>query len=281
MDTFPLATWRVLIEREARAGAANMAIDQALADACAAGERPPTLRFYRWSPPAVSLGRHQPLADVDRDTAVERGYDIVRRSTGGRAILHVDELTYSVSAPQSEPRVGGQVMDAYLRLSTALVAGLSLLGVGTVDKAGGHVRAGRDVSAACFEVPSAYEITAGGRKLLGSAQSRRAGSVMQHGSLPLRGDVTRLVDVLALPADERAQLRTQLAARATTLAAALDVDDDSEAVAFETVAQAICAGFSSVLHLELEPDELAPHDEARAAHLLQTHFGNAEWTEKT
>ena len=109
--------------------------------------------------------------------------------------------------------------------------GCSHLGV-TADKAPATVRVGVDVSAACFEVPSAYEITAGGRKLMGSAQSRRAGYVLQHGSLPLVGDITRLIDVLVLEPDEAESLRHELAARACTLAAALGVTDDSADVTF-------------------------------------------------
>ncbi len=278
---FSPTTWRLLVESAPRSGAANMAVDQALADGCAAGDSPPTLRFYRWSPPAISLGRHQPLADVDRAAAAHLGYNIVRRSTGGRAILHTDELTYSVAAPADEPRVQGAVMDAYLRLSGALLCGLQGLGLGVADKAPGHVRAGKDVSAACFEVPSAYEITALGRKLMGSAQSRRAGAVLQHGSLPLIGDVTRLVDVLALPVAERTALRAQLSTRATTLSAALGVAPEAELVRFETVAAALVAGFAQTLNLRLEPGELSAREVGRVEALMMRQFGNVEWTEKT
>ena len=158
---FEHAEWRLIVEDTPRSGAANMALDQAIADACAQGASPPTLRFYRWSPPAVSIGRHQPVSDVDLVAARELGYDVVRRPTGGRAILHTDELTYSVTAPANDARVQGSVMDAYLRLSNALLAGLVGIGL-AADKAPGDIRAGPDVSAACFEAPSAYEITAGG-----------------------------------------------------------------------------------------------------------------------
>ncbi len=160
------ADWRLIIDEQPRSGAANMALDQAIAEACAAGDVPPTLRFYRWQPPAVSLGRHQTLEEIDLDATVARGYDIVRRPTGGRAILHTDELTYAVAAPATEPRVEGSIMDAYLRLSNALLTGLRRLGL-EADKAAGSVRAGPDVSAACFEVPSAYEITARGPQTAG------------------------------------------------------------------------------------------------------------------
>jgi lipoate-protein ligase A len=277
-EAFPLSTWRLIIEEEPRSGAANMAVDQALAMACAAGESPPTLRFYRWEPPAVSLGRHQPLAEIDQAAVAAHGYDLVRRSTGGRAILHTDELTYSVAAPADEPRVRGGVMDAYLRLSNALLAGLQQLGL-QADKAAANTRTGPEVSAACFEAPSAYEITAGGRKLIGSAQSRRARYVLQHGSLPLVGDITRLIELLALAPDEQERLRQQLAARAGTLAQALTVADTSPMVQFCYVAQTIARGFAATLNLELRPGALTPGELRTAARLIREQYANAIWTE--
>lgn len=273
------AVWRLIMDPEPRSGPANMALDQAIAEAVAAKASPPTLRFYRWHPPAVSLGRHQHVDEVDRAVIAARGYELVRRPTGGRAILHVDELTYSVAAPVDEPRVRGGVMDAYLRLSNALVAGLHVLGLLDANKAPGTARAGRDVSAACFETPSAYEITASGRKLMGSAQSRRAGYVLQHGSLPLTGDITRLVDVLTLSPAEADELRRDLAARACTLAQALDVDDDDPAVAFERVAQALADGFQTTLNLRFSPAPPSPDEIRRAGILIREQFANPAWTE--
>lgn len=274
--TFAPSVWRLIIDDQPRSGAANMAMDQALAEAAASGEAPPTLRFYRWQPPAVSLGRHQPIADVDAETVHRLGYEIVRRPTGGRAILHTDELTYAVTAAADEPRVSGSLMDAYLRLSNALLSGLQKVGL-TADKAAGHVRAGPNVSAACFEVPSAYEITAHGRKLIGSAQSRRAGYVLQHGSLPLVGDIGRLVDVLALPADERTRLRAELVNRACTLAEALGVDEDDPHLEFKHVAQAIIQGFSELLNLNFKPAQPTAAELRRTAELIREQYANAEW----
>jgi lipoate-protein ligase A len=276
-ETFTPAPWRLIIESEARSGAANMAIDQALALACAGGESPPTLRFYRWQPPAVSLGRHQPLAEIDLEAAAAHGYEVVRRSTGGRAILHTDELTYAVAAPSDEPRVRGGVMDAYLRLSNALLAGLCQLGL-QADKTAGNVRVGPEVSAACFEVPSAYEITADGRKLIGSAQSRRARYVLQHGSLPLGGDITRLIDVLALPPEQKEELRYQLALRAGTLAQALHLSEDAPVVQFQHVAAALAQGFAATLNVELKPGTLTPLELREAARLIREQYANDEWT---
>lgn len=277
-EVLPAATWRLIIESEPRSGAANMALDQAIAMACAAGDSPPTLRFYRWQPPAVSLGRHQPVADLDQAAVAAHGYDIVRRTTGGRAILHIDELTYSVAAAATEPRVAGGVMDAYLRLSNALVAGLQQVGV-AADKASADVRVGPDVSAACFEVPSAYEITVQGRKLMGSAQSRRAKYVLQHGSLPLQGDITRLIEVLVLEEEMRTRLREQLAAHACTLATALGVADDAPDVAFNRVAQALMQGFADTLNLAFQRGAPTAQELQAAAQLIREQYANAAWTE--
>ena len=254
-----------------------MAVDEAIAEAAAAGAVPPTLRFYRWNPPTVTLGRHQKLADVDETQIAARGYDLVRRATGGRAILHVDELTYSVAGPIEEPRMAGGVMDAYLRFSNALLSGLSTLGL-KAEKAGGRTRAGRDLSAACFETPSAYEITAGGRKLMGSAQSRRKGYVLQHGSLPLWGDVTRLVDVLALSCTAKDRLRQQLRRQAATLAEALDLPPDSERLAFPHVAAAMAGGFASALDQDLEPGTLSASELSRSAELIRVRYADPAWT---
>jgi len=276
-ETYPATTWRLVIDDAPRSGAANMAIDQAVAEACTAGASLPTVRFYRWQPPAVSLGRHQPLAEIDLDAVATRGYELVRRPTGGRAILHIDEFTYSVAAPDSEPRMAGGVMDAYLRISNALMLGLQALGV-AADKAPGTVRVGRDVSAACFETPSAYEITAGPRKLMGSAQSRRGGYVLQHGSLPLVGDITRLIDVLALDGEAATALRQELAARACTLAQALGVAEDAPVVAFAQVCAAMQQGFQQALNLQFKVSQLTPAELRQSATLIRETFANPAWT---
>lgn len=271
------ASWRLLIEEVPRSGAANMAVDEAIAEATAASTAPPTLRFYRWDAPTVSLGCHQRVADVDEAEMAAHGYELVRRTTGGRAILHTDELTYSIAGPADEPHMTGGVMDAYLRFSNGLLSGLKVLGL-AAEKADDHIRAGRDVSAACFETPSAYEITVGGRKLMGSAQSRRKGYVLQHGSLPLWGDITRLVDVLALPVATKERLRRQLPAQAITLADALGVRPDSERLAFSRVAAAMAAGFASALNLTLGPGTLSAEELRRSAELIRTRYADPAWT---
>ena len=273
----PSPHWRLIIEESPRSGAANMAVDEAMAEAAADGAVPPSLRFYRWHLPTVSLGRHQKAADVDEAQLATRGYDLVRRTTGGRAILHTDELTYSVAGPVTDPLMAGGVMDAYLRFSNALLSGLEVLGL-VANKAGARTRTPRDLSAVCFEAPSAYEITAGGLKLMGSAQSRRKGYVLQHGSLPLWGDITRLVDVLAVSPAEKERLRHQLPRLATTLAEALEVPHDSESLAFQRVAAAMAEGFASALEIDLQPGTVSARELRRSAELIRTRFADPAWT---
>ena len=244
---YPPATWRVIVDTAPRTGAENMALDEALMDAVAAGESPPTLRFYQWEPPCLSLGKRQPLDGVELATCRADGVDVVRRATGGWAILHTDELTYSIAVPPDEPRAAGAILDAYRTLSQGLVAGLRLLGVpaamSPVTPGGTH-----NASAACFEVPSAYEITAGGRKLIGSAQARPNGRVLQHGSLPLVGDIARVARYLAFEdEEERAALIAHLRERAATLSTVL-----GRPVSFAEAAVAMRAGFAEALFLTLE-----------------------------
>jgi lipoate-protein ligase A len=106
-----------------------MAVDEAILLAVAEGSAPPTLRFFGWEPPCLSLGYAQPVTDVDLDRLRARGWELVRRPTGGRAILHTDELTYSVVAPMAEPRVRGGVIESYRQLSAGLLRGLEILGL--------------------------------------------------------------------------------------------------------------------------------------------------------
>lgn len=265
------ATWRLLITEPA-SGSWNMAVDEAVAILAAAGRSPTTLRFYSWQPPTVSLGRHQPLADIDRERLQRAGYGLVRRPTGGRAILHVDELTYSVAGPAHDESLSGPVLDTYNRLSEGLMLGLQRLGL-PVTKAPATYRAGPEAGPACFEVPSAYELCLNGRKIMGSAQSRRRGYVLQHGSLPLKGDITRLVDVLTVADEaERAAMRAALAQRATTLEEAL-----GRRVSFWEAATVLVDGLTSALGIDLEEGRLTDEELALAQELEATVYAHPDW----
>jgi lipoate-protein ligase A len=253
-----------------------MAVDEAIAQAIAAGLVPPTLRFYAWQPPCVSLGRNQPVAGVDLGRCTARGYDVVRRPTGGRAILHTDEMTYSIVASPQNTLMQGYVLDSYLRISHGLVAGLRRLGI-HAEEAPGTNRAGPDVSAACFEVPSAYEIVAYGRKILGSAQARRGTSVLQHGSLPLTGDLTRVVDCLAFDDEaEREALRASLQGHAATVEELL-----GRAVGYDEAVEALAAGMAEALDIELDPADLTDEERDWTRELVADKYRHSSWTMRT
>ena len=268
-------TWRLLLEPVPARGAWNMAVDEAILEAIGRGDSLPTLRLYAWEPACLSLGYAQPLTDVDIPRLQGRGWELVRRLTGGRAVLHTDEITYSVIAPLHEPRVAGTVLESYSHLAAALVEALRLLSlpVEVQERAGTGSKTPNPV---CFEVPSTSEITVGGKKLVGSAQARRKEGILQHGSLPLTGDLTRILQVLVFP-DEEARLRaaSHLLERATTVEAAL-----GRVVSWNEAVQAYIAAFRSVLNLDLQPGELSPQEKARTGHLVAAKYTAPDWNRK-
>ncbi|MBN1933715.1 MAG: lipoate--protein ligase family protein [Anaerolineae bacterium] len=265
---FELSTWR-LLNTGFSDGASNMAVDEAILTAVAEGKSPPTLRFYGWQPPCVSIGYAQSMrAEIDLQACRRKGYTWVRRPTGGRAVLHIDELTYSVIAPADEPRVSGDILTSYRRLSRGLVEGLSALGCAVCQAE--MQDGGKGESAACFDVPSHYEVTALGHKLVGSAQVRRKGVVLQHGALPLTGDVSRLADVLNLDEPERKTLRAKLLQRAVTLKEAAGYS-----ISFERAVDALRAGFGRALNLHLEPGSLSDDERSYVALLREKYLDDA------
>jgi lipoyl(octanoyl) transferase len=261
------ATWRLLITPP-KPGALNMAVDQALADLYP-DQREPTLRLYGWNPPCVSIGYGQRIArDVDLDACAARGIDVVRRPTGGRAILHDQEVTYALVAAVDDPHIAGAgVVQSYRAISEALCLGLQQLGV-TTELAPRPAASAK--SAACFDLPSDYEITVGGRKLVGSAQARRHGVLLQHGSLLLHADPSAIAAVLRLPDELGAE---QLAGRLIALDEVLGAQP-----ALDTVAQAIVHGFETSWGIKLVPSDLTAAEQERVAQLAEERFGNWAWT---
>ena len=273
MPSFPRTTWRLLIDPP-QDGATNMAIDEAITEAVRSGDTLPTLRFYQWTPACLSLGRMQAAATVDFVRCAARGWDVVRRSSGGRAVLHEHELTYSVIARDDEPRVAGGIMQSYQHLSDGLLNGLLRLGL-TPDQT--LTRPSRDAEKGpiCFDVPAAYEITHGGRKLVGSAQKRSRDIVLQHGAIPLRGDVSRIVDALAMDAEERELERARVSSLATTIEAELGTEIGTQAVIRHLV-----GGFAEVLNIGFVSAELTPQEHTRAQTIRSEKYANPLWTNR-
>lgn len=254
-----------------------MALDEALLESTAAGRQLPTLRLYAWQPACLSLGYAQPASDVDFAALAAAGWDWVRRPTGGRAILHTDELTYSVTGPAAEARLEGSVLESYRRISAALLDALHRLRIPAEAHPQSIAPEGRDAKGpVCFEVPSNYEIVVDGKKLLGSAQARRSGGVLQHGSLPLQGDLRRIT--WALKFDTQAERQ---AAANRLLQRALTAEDIlGKALDWSAAARAFADAFQAKLNIQLEPAELSQSELQRAAELAETKYRSAAWNSR-
>lgn len=256
--------WRLLIDSP-RSGPANMARDEAIAAVHADGRTPPALRLYSWSPPCLSLGRFQRSSAVDRVACAREGVDIVRRPSGGRALLHAEEVTYAIVAPVNHPLLGSDsILATYRQISLALMIGLRQLGAQV--KLTPVERRRKDRSAACFDAPAAYELTVDGRKLVGSAQVRRHGVILQHGAIPLIPHADRLS---ALLYDSVPQLPNQMIALNEAIGRAAD---------FAEVAAALSDGFAQAWGITLVPDEVRQEELELADRLERGTFRNDAWT---
>jgi lipoate-protein ligase A len=267
--------WRLLLDAPA-GGAWNMAVDEVLLDGVAAGAAPPTLRFYEWSPPCLSLGYFQPFDVVDVDACRALGVEVVRRPTGGRAILHDRELTYSIALPASVLGHDGGVLPSYYRLSLALQEGLCGLAVPATlapeSAAGGPLH-----GPICFDRPSAHEILLHGRKLVGSAQVRRGGGLLQHGSILIEPRIEKLTACLRLPRDSTGSPPAEGLERIEDGVAGLA---EVGVTHVASIAHSIADAFAARFGVSLKEAPLRPDEWAAAEALAGSKYRSAGWTER-
>ncbi|QJW48784.1 lipoate--protein ligase family protein [bacterium BFN5] len=268
--------WRMINSGIQRA-AVNMAVDEAILQAHANGEVPPTIRFYGWEPAAVSMGYFQKAdAEINLDRCRKQGIDVVRRLTGGRAVLHAAELTYSVVVRADHPLIPATITASYRYFSGGILAGLKQLGIDACMNipTGAYGQAKRNhASAACFDAPSQYEITVQGRKLVGSAQVRKDGVVLQHGSILLTFDPEQVASLFNLPAPGmEVLLAGMLAKRAISLSEVL-----SRHVSWPEVCQAMMDSFGSALGVEVESGQLSQLEQDNAHQLAHTKYSQDSW----
>ena len=259
--------WR-LIDSGPGSGHWNLALDEAIFQSVRTGASPPTLRLYRWSAPALSIGYAQDRErDINRDACRARGIEVIRRVTGGRAVLHDAEVTYSVSAPAGLPGFGTGLGEAYRRVAEGLIAGLRLLGVRAAVAAPGPRKPSRPPGqAACFATTARHEIAVEGRKLVGSAQRREGGAFLQHGSILLKSHDELLMQVL------RRRPATENGADMTGLADVL-----TPCPAPETVVAAIVGGCTAAWGVGFVPGGVSP-EELQAARALETgRYRSEDW----
>jgi lipoate-protein ligase A len=252
-----------------------MAVDEAIFEAVARGDAPPTLRIYGWQPPGVSLGYFQALEPgVNRDAILRRGYGLVRRPTGGRAIIHHYEVTYSVCIRLADLDSGPSVLESYRVISRGIEAGLTLLGV-PASIPGKRLPAaskGRELPTVCFAKAGAGDMLVEGRKIVGSAQMRRDGAVLQHGSIPIRIDLEEHLEILG-----GAHAQADAEQRALRQAACGVADVIGRDVSFEELGSRIVEGFSQAFRCHLNRTPLTPAEEARAQELVETKYGTEQW----
>lgn len=250
--------FRVLKTRLAPA-AWNMGLDEAILHEVAAGTVLPTLRIYGWQPPAISIGYFQGLEEeVDREACRRAGVDIVRRITGGGAVFHHHEVTYSIVLPLDHPLARPNIVDSYRLLCGGIVAGLAKLGI--------------EASFAPIN-----DILAGGKKISGNAQTRRQHCILQHGTILLDVDVDLMFSLLKVPQEKaRGKLIEDIKSRVTSVRHCIG----AERAAFETVAQAMVQGFAESLDLALHEAAPAEAELLMAGRLAAEKFASPEWNER-
>jgi len=246
-----------------------MAVDEAIFRAGREIKIPPTIRFYGWKNPAVSLGYFQNAErEINCGYCRERGIDIVRRPTGGRAVLHGDDLTYSVVAGENSPHFSSDIVETYSIISTCLIRGLEKSGIDAEMVKEGRAGSG-PVDAFCFSTSCRNELLADGKKICGSAQVRAKGIFLQHGSLLMDFD----------PAEVCAVITKDTGADTGTLERSVTSIRRSvgESVGMDTLCRNITAGFEEVLNIRLMNGKLFPEEERLKDSLLKSKYRNTRW----
>ncbi len=266
--------WRLLNYRSYSAFE-NMAIDEAIFRDTVKNKKPPTLRFFGWRPAAVSIGYFQELKnEIHFNRCRLSGVDIVRRMTGGKAVYHSDEITYSLTAGKSDELFPDNITGTYEKISLCLARGLSLLGIKAhLAKAGAPGKEPARTSC-CFSVPSSHELLVAGRKICGSAQMRTHGGFLQHGSLLMTFDPVETAALILLSqAPEPAEkLRCSVTAVNELI---------PSPVSAETLCAVLQQGFSDELGIDLSEGTLTPAEKALSAQLVKKYESDAwNWERK-
>jgi lipoate-protein ligase A len=256
--------WR-LINSGARDAAYNMALDEAIAAAVRRGQSPPTLRFYSWSNPSVSIGAFQKSSDVNISYCNENNIPIVRRPTGGRAVLHAEELTYSFSA-KNEGVFSGGLLATYKIISSAFQTALHQMGLDAEMKQTKESGSVLTKSPLCFHSSSYGELKSGGSKLIGSAQKRWTDGFLQQGSIPYSVNTEMLKAVFIFNKDDSVQ------SSITGLQAFVEKVDEN------LFKQYIKDAFEKIFGFILEEAQPSRLEEKSALQLMQRKYLNQERT---
>ena len=247
-----------LLKTENISAARNMAIDRAVLVANSEGKSPPTVRFFTWKPPAISIGYFQSLAEeVNLDECRKLGVDYVRRITGGGAVFHDDELTYSIVIPESHPQIPKNVMESYDRICGAIINGLSNLGIESSYK-------------------PINDIISDAKKISGNAQTRKLKTVLQHGTVLMDVDVEKMFSILLVPNEKiRDKLISDVKERVTSVRHLLGIS-----ISFADVANAMKVGFEEEFDIKLVNGKLTVEELMLAERFEKEFFSSEEWNHR-
>ncbi|MBU8581707.1 lipoate--protein ligase family protein [Bacillus paralicheniformis] len=269
--------WR-FIDSGRQDPAFNMALDEALLYWHSENKIPPTIRFYGWNPPTLSVGYFQNIEkEINLDAVKKHGLGFVRRPTGGRGVLHDQELTYSVIVSEEHPEMPKTVTEAYRIISEGILEGFRELGLDAyfaiprTEKEKQSLKNPR--SSVCFDAPSWYELVVEGRKVAGSAQTRQKGVILQHGSILLDLDEDKLFDLFIYKND---RLRERMQRNFKQKAVAIN-ELAKEKITIEEASKAFKKGFEKGLNIHLEPYELTEEETEFVADLARTKYAADEW----
>jgi lipoyl(octanoyl) transferase len=251
----------------------NMAIDEAIFRENQRIDSPPTLRFYSWSPPSVSLGYFQiTRKEINVEACRRHSVDIVRRPTGGKAVLHENDLTYAVIASEHNPLFPPDILGTYKVISSCIAEGLSELGIEAEMEGGGRSSQTDPLKAACFSSPSRYELLAKKKKICGSAQLRSKGVFLQHGSILVDFDPVKTCAILLSEESERDWQIEKLRGSVTSI-----YEQIGTAVPTENICHVMKKSFEKRLDIELVEGCLTPEEESLKLRLMNNKYMNDKW----
>lgn len=258
----------------------NMALDEALLNWHSQQLMPPIIRFYEWQTATVSIGYFQSVErDINMDEVNSQQMGFVRRPTGGRAVLHEHELTYSIIVSENYPNMPETVTEAYRVLSEGLVHGFQHLGLQaafSVPTEELKRALKQPKSAVCFDAPSYYELVVEGKKVAGSAQTRQKGVILQHGAILLSLNIEKLLSVFHFQSEEARELmRLQLPQKAV----AIDQLTDRK-ITINDCKKAFHLGFEETLHIELVPYKLTEEQLHEVQKIEREKYANDTWNYK-
>jgi len=259
----------------------NMALDEALLDWHSEGLIPPVIRFYEWEPATLSIGYFQQAKrDINIEAVQQQGLGFVRRPTGGRAVLHEHELTYSVIVTESYPDMPESVTEAYRVLSEGILQGFHNLRMDAYFSVPDTEEKKADLkkpkSAVCFDAPSWYELVVEGKKIAGSAQTRQKGVILQHGAILLDLDQEKLLSVFNFSSEEaKDRMRRKLPEKAVAINSLV-----KEPVTVEQCVTAFRDGFAKSLQIELKPFTLSEEQLEYVQALEEKKYASDEWNFK-